>query len=66
MSKKGKLTYAELRDVLNSLPAERLGEELCMWHPYFQRCFAVEAIDELSSVVPGSDPRIVLITSMTP
>ena len=56
----------ELKRMIDSLPPERLGEEVFMFNPFYRRMFKIEAIDELSSIQQGAANTIILITSESP
>lgn len=56
----------ELKRMLDELPEDRLGEECAMYHPFYRRVFKIEAIDDLKTIRPDLENRIVLITSDEP
>jgi hypothetical protein len=56
----------ELKRMINDLPENRLGEECFMYHPFYRRLFKIEAIDDLKTVRPDEENRIVLITADEP
>lgn len=53
----------ELKRMLDGLHPDRLSEEFCMYHPFYQRLFKVEAIDDLKTIRPDLPDSVVLITS---
>ena len=57
------MKLAELKRMVNELPAERLGEDFAMYHPFYRRLFQIEAIDDLNNIRPDLRNRVVLITS---
>ena len=60
------MRIAELKLMINSIPEDRLGEDIAMYHPFYQRLFKIEAIDTMKTLLQGAEDRIVLITSDTP
>lgn len=57
------LKIAELKRMVNSIPAERDGESAAMYHPFYRRLFKIEAVDDLQTVRPDLDSQIVFITA---
>ncbi len=53
----------ELKLLLETLPNDRLSEECAVFHPYYNRVFRIEAIDELNSLLPEADDKIVFIVA---
>lgn len=60
------MTLYELKKTLDSLPSERLAEELFAYHSHFGRVFKVVAIDDLETLNNQLDNRVVLVLDSTP
>jgi len=58
---------AELKRMINEIPASRDGELCAIYMPYFRRLFPIVAIDDLRTVRPDVlENQIVVITQDNP
>lgn len=53
----------EIKRMLDSLPPERLAEKAAMYHPFYGRCFDIEAVDDLKTIRPDLPNCVVFITA---
>lgn len=56
----------ELKRIINSIPVARDGEEISMYHPFYRRCFKIEAIDDMDVIDPELPKQLALITASAP
>jgi len=57
----------EIKRLLDELPDERVGEDMYVYHPYFNRLFKIEAIDDLENVRPElGQKRVVFVIAKEP
>lgn len=56
----------EIKRLVASIPQDRDGEDISLWHPFYRRLFQIEAVDDLNIIDPSMPRRLVFVTSESP